>query len=132
MATAARTALDVGLTALLDALGEAATYTHAGSAAKSIDVVFMDDYQPIVPLPGGDAFTVHLAAECDYEDVSDAKVNDTLVVGGTTYYVLHPELHRSVGRAVLILSESPVSGLALRAESGAALLSEGGVPLIGG
>ena len=82
---------------------EEAVYTPAGGQAKSIQVIFDNGYSilPVIGEPGmGDSSPQVL---CKTADAGSASHGDTLLVGGTTYYVqeVRPD---GTGITTLILS----------------------------
>ena len=80
-----------------------ATYTPAGGTAKTIKSIFDSEY--ITMSPAGDigVESVSPAAYCKTSALTGAKHGDTLVISGTTYYIvgIHPD---GTGITILILS----------------------------
>ncbi len=72
-----------------DEFGVSATYTHGGTPA-TITVIF-DRAGAIVSVGGMEVQTATPTARCKTSDVSSATRGDTLVISGTTYYVMRAE-----------------------------------------
>lgn len=66
-----------------------ATFTH-GVTVASISVIF-DRAGAVVQVGEMEVQTAAPVARCKTSDVSTAVKNDTLVIGGVTYYVKHKE-----------------------------------------
>jgi hypothetical protein len=70
-----------------DDFAVSATFTHTGSAAVAIKVIFNNAFELVNPMSGS-IETMNPQAICKYSDVSAAAKNDTLVIGGVTYYCI--------------------------------------------
>jgi len=65
----------------------AATFTHTGSAAATINVIFNNAFESVNPFNGA-VETSNPHVICKYSNVSAAVKNDTMVIGGVTYYCI--------------------------------------------
>ncbi|MEW6304688.1 MAG: head-tail joining protein [Verrucomicrobiota bacterium] len=109
MALQDRIAADAGKFTDPTLFGSAATYTPSGGSATTINVLFSrpGELQPIAPDAQFEGYNP--SALCKATDVASAKKGDTLVISGTTYYVIKA-LPASEGMRVLELSEDPQHG----------------------
>ena len=82
---------------------DAATYTPSGGSPASVVVLFEAPYSPTNPLTGFEYENAAAMALGKTTDFASAKTGDTLIVSGTTYYVIgvHPD---GLGMTALILS----------------------------
>lgn len=77
------------IAAYYTAFGRTATLTH-GVTVSSISVIF-DRAGAVVQVGEMEVQTATPVARCKASDVSSAANGDTLVIGGTTYYVIRVE-----------------------------------------
>ncbi|MBT9169271.1 MAG: hypothetical protein DDT19_02627 [Syntrophomonadaceae bacterium] len=83
-----------------------AVYTRVGAAQRNIRVLFDADYRTAMDeLVGVEG--VESSAICRTSDVRDAVHNDTLVIGGITYFIVRIQ-HDGTGMTTLFLSRSRV------------------------
>ena len=87
------------------AFGGDVTYTLAGGASKVIEGVFDNAYLAAQGLGDAGVGTSSPAITVLSSDVVGVSRGDTVVVGGTTYYVVEPQPNGS-GLTVLILSRN--------------------------
>ena len=97
--------LDAFITELLDtdAFAQIATYIRQGFPSVGIPVIFDSEYSTVEGIGEPGVGAVSPQALCRTADVENASRGDTLVVGGTTYYVqeVRPD---GTGITTLILS----------------------------
>lgn len=86
-----------------DATQTSAVFTH-GATVATINVIFDNEFS-VMGIPGIEE--AQPQAQCKTSDVSAAVHNDTLVIGGVTYYIkgIEPD---GLGVTTLILSKSNV------------------------
>lgn len=95
---------DLGTFLSTDDFAEPATYTHTGEEAVEINVIFGKPFLAIMPTEAG-VDSSSPQALCATEDVESAAHGDTLVIDGTTYYVIDIQPSEDGLMTVLILSE---------------------------
>jgi hypothetical protein len=101
--------LDSDLTDVFYAAGSLfvtpAAYTHVGSAAVTIQVIFDRPSRPVAP-QGIEVEEYYPQARVRAADINASCINDSLVIAGETYYIRHPpELTEDGLEAVLNLSK---------------------------
>ncbi len=89
-----------------DAFAQTAAYTRLGYPAVQIPVIFDSEYSIVDGVGEPGMGVPSPQALCRTADVENASRGDTLVIGGTTYYVqeVRPD---GTGITTLILSRDP-------------------------
>ena len=90
-----------------DAFAQTATYTRLGYPSVPIPVIFDSEYSVAAGIGETGIGVPSPQALCKTADAANASRGDTLVVGGTTYYVEETKPD-GTGVTTLVLSRDPL------------------------